>query len=286
MATLDSLQNGINLQSGDRDDLAAADVMTLQLDSNTGITSFAWSLVARPEFSIAGGPAGAEPIDLGNESTATFTADSDDVPNDILMDGTYNAQVILNDGGPTREVLTARLSRLTLGTIPGPGGGTSGLRRMSAIEPFQGAAPLRQFRIDLNRWFDRIIRNVAGGAPIDPNLITLTAGVVVSAGDPIAIDTATGNGVVASAAGGVANPDLIAVATTGANIGLTFQARTVGDVTTSAGGLAIGEPVYLSIVGGFTSTAPVASGQFEVRAGTAITGQRISLVPTEAIFIP
>lgn len=287
MPQIRSLRDGLLPINGDRTDLAAGNVVTLLLDDVVGVRSYAWSLLSRPEFSTAAGPAGPEVtaavpngLSLGTLPTATFTADADDVVNDILLDGTYEVQVVLNDGSPSRQALRARLSRVSTATIPGPGGGTSTLRRPATHELLDGRETARTWKNDLARWLDRVRRDVGSGGGADPSIITLVAGAPVAIGDAVAVETATGNGLRArSDSAALAN--CIGVALQAGVVPLLFQVRVGGDVPVNAAGLTIGRAVYLTAAGGFASAPNLTAGQYREYLGTAITGARISLHPGE-----
>ena len=293
MPVIRSLRNGGSPINGDRRDLAASDALSLTLDTFVGVTSQVWSLLSRPEFSTAGGPAGAEittatpnGLSLGVLSTAAFTVDADDGPNDIRLNGTYEVQCIINDGAPTRQALRARLSRVAAVTLPGLAGGTLDMRRPGAVEPFDGNETQRTYKNDQARWMDMAARAFAASAaaPVDPNVVVRPAGVAITAGQPLAIETATGNWIVAGA-DAAQNPDVAAIALENGVVPNNVRGRVCGDAPLLGGGITVGEPVYLGPAGSVTSTPPAAPprpvGSFRVYLGKALPGGRIAFVQSE-----
>ena len=150
--------------AGWRQDAVVADVVSLSLTSATGVSSYLWQLVGRPEGSTAGGP-GPEPLTLSTSATASFTAD---------LGGTYDIQCVVNAGGPSQKVLTAGCAILE--TILDPAG-----RPLRLIGPTEDAEdthePLvRQGWVKiLNRWL-RLLAAGSGSttsqvAGWDPTLI-------------------------------------------------------------------------------------------------------------------
>ena len=103
-----STRNGATSITGWRQDLVIGDVMAMQLTDTTGVSSYRWELVGRPEGSTAGGP-GPEPILLSTGATAGFTVDSDV---GMIRDGTYIVHCTLNGGTPTETVISVGLARL------------------------------------------------------------------------------------------------------------------------------------------------------------------------------
>ena len=108
-AQIQSTLNGINSIIGYRQDLEIADVVGLSLTNDFGIVSYKWSIIGRPEGSVAGG-AGPEPISLGFAPTASFTVDNDDGA--FPTDGPYEVQCVVNERSPTETRLRALLVRL------------------------------------------------------------------------------------------------------------------------------------------------------------------------------
>lgn len=94
---------------GYREDLAVNNLVTAALTNASGIVSYRWELLGRPEGSEAGG-AGPEPIYLGGAPTATFTVDDDDF--DYPRDGTYLLQCTVNFRAPTETRIRVALVRL------------------------------------------------------------------------------------------------------------------------------------------------------------------------------
>ena len=106
-----STRNALVPIVGWRQDLAPGNVIALSLTDTTGVSSFRWELVGRPEGSLAGG-AGPEPILLSTGATAGFTVDNDV---GIIRDGTYIVHCTLNGGSPTETIITVGLARLAAG---------------------------------------------------------------------------------------------------------------------------------------------------------------------------
>jgi hypothetical protein len=158
-----SLRNGGSPIDGAREDLVANDVISLSLTNLTGITSFRWRIIGRPEYSVAGG-GGANPWQLSTGSTASFTVDADS--GGVHLDGTYVIECLLNEGSTTQTRITTELARLAPVTIPGVGPDRT-LRKLGGFESLEdtlsipsvvaGWAPM------LNRWLE-LIRQVAAGA--------------------------------------------------------------------------------------------------------------------------
>lgn len=156
---INSTLNGVDPVTGYREDLSIGDVVLLSLSSNSGVTSYRWELVGRPEGSSAGG-AGPEPINLGTSSTATFTVDND---SGFPKDGSYVIHCVLNDGSPSRTRIRVELARLSgLTTIDG-----RTLRMLGGYETDEDTADptIRQgWSKMLNRWL-RLAASGNGSAP-------------------------------------------------------------------------------------------------------------------------
>lgn len=159
-----STRNGSGAVTGERDDLAAGDLIGLSLSNRVGITSVRWELLGRPEGSTAGG-AGPEPILLASAFTAAFTADSDS--GDFRLDGTYTVQATLNPGSPGEVRVTTILSRLSGLTIPGAGSEVRTLRKLGGYEALEDTSIptiLQGWATELNRWLELVRETVTGGA--------------------------------------------------------------------------------------------------------------------------
>lgn len=140
---------------GWRQDLVVGDVIAMALTDTTGVSSFRWELVGRPEGSIAGG-AGPEPLLLSTGATAGFTVDTDV---GLIRDGTYIVHCTLNGGSPTETIITVGLARL----YPGLSYNGLPLRRLGGFENHEDTnEPLvRQgWAKMLNRWLGLV---AAGG---------------------------------------------------------------------------------------------------------------------------
>ena len=126
--------------------------------------------------------------------------------------------------------------------------------------------------------------------PTTPDEVVLTRATdeAIAIGEPVAIDTGTGNLVKARAAA-ASNPYAVGVALqTAGGAGVVIQAQLGGDVNVSGAGLTVGRPVYLTPAGGYTSTPPVAgaggfvAGDFRVFLGMAKAGgASLVLQPSE-----
>lgn len=155
---------------GWRQDLAQSDVIDLSLNDNTGVTSYKWLLVGRPEGSIAGG-AGPEPVLLGNLATAGFTVDAD--VGFAYRDGTYIVHCVLNMGTPTETTITVGLARMS-GLVDAEG---RPLRRLGGFEVAEdvgvvavGDTSIRQGWLKmLNRWLGKVA-SMSGPVPGAQNL--------------------------------------------------------------------------------------------------------------------
>jgi hypothetical protein len=108
---IQSTRNGSFPITGWRQDLAIGDVVALALSSNTGVSSYRWELVGRPEGSSAGGP-GPEPCLLGTGATCSFSVDSD---SGMVRDGTYIVHCTVNGGTPTDTIIRVGMARLATG---------------------------------------------------------------------------------------------------------------------------------------------------------------------------
>jgi len=108
-ALIQTTRNGINSVIGYRQDLVPADVIGASLTNNTGVVSYEWQLIGRPEGSGAGG-AGPEPISLGFAPSASFTVDGDA---SAFLDGTYLLQCIVNGRSPTETRIRVALVRMS-----------------------------------------------------------------------------------------------------------------------------------------------------------------------------
>lgn len=124
----------------------------MSLTSTVGVTTRAWTMVGRPEFSTAGG-AGANPWSLGTGATATFTVDTDSTYN---VDGTYVVECIINAGLSDQARKRVGLARLSGITFVGPSG-TVPLRRLGAFETFEDTSTpglLAGWATQVNRWLE------------------------------------------------------------------------------------------------------------------------------------
>lgn len=192
-----STLNGISPVDGFRQDLAIADLVGLSLTDTTGITTFRWEIVGRPEGSSAGG-GGPEPILLGTTATASFTVDND---TGLLRDGTYIVHCIVNQGSPTETRIRVGLARLSGRTT------TDGrvLRRMGAFEDetidTADATIALGYAKQLLRWMDKIIElDISGGGSVG-TLATVYAGGAVSADQTLNLSDADGGGVIFNGSG-------------------------------------------------------------------------------------
>ena len=186
-----STRTGAASITGWRQDLVIGDVMAMQLTDTTGVSSYRWELVGRPEGSIAGGP-GPEPILLSTGATAGFTVDSDV---GMIRDGTYIVHCTLNGGTPTETVISVGLARLA----PGLSFNGLPLRKLGGFETLEDTAdpPTQQGWCKmLDRWLGFI--QVGGGGP-PPGATTLAiaynAGLVI-ADQTLALLDAKGGGLV------------------------------------------------------------------------------------------
>lgn len=103
-----STRDGLVQVDGYRQDLAVGETIAVSLSDNTGVRTYKWQLIGRPELSVAGG-AGPEPVLLGRTATASFVVDSD-VPSG--RDGSYLVSCLVNEGLPTQAEYRAVLARL------------------------------------------------------------------------------------------------------------------------------------------------------------------------------
>jgi hypothetical protein len=179
-----SQRNADPFVDGYREDLVIADVMTIALTNDTGVTSYRWELLGRPETSVAGG-AGPEPVLLGTGLTATFTVDGDA---GWATDGTYIVGCTLNVGAPTETRITVALVRLnsavlTINAI------TKTLRFPSAFEVNQDTADAL-INQGWAKMLTRLLRKaLAGGGAAAPRMIWLSgveklADAIVSSNGP------------------------------------------------------------------------------------------------------
>lgn len=154
-----STRNGSSLVMGYRDDLAIGDVVGLSLNRLTGIATFKWELIGRPEGSVAGGP-GPEPVLLSTGSTASFTVDDDSV---FPRDGTYTVRCTLNAGAPTQAQVHAIVARTTGHTVSGG----RKLRKVGAFETLGDdtsvATSNQGWANQVNRAIQFSIENAGGG---------------------------------------------------------------------------------------------------------------------------
>jgi hypothetical protein len=160
--------NAISPIVGYRQDLAVSDAVTLELTDTTGVSTFRWLLVGRPEGSVAGG-AGPEPLLLGNSGTAGFTVDTD---TGFPKDGTYTVHCILNENSPTEATIKTILVRLNVLTTAD--GRT--LRMLGAFETDEDTADAlvaQGYAKMLNRWL-RKLAALTAAAPF--KRVTLTDG--------------------------------------------------------------------------------------------------------------
>jgi hypothetical protein len=142
-----STRNGSTPITGWRQDLAIGDVLSLSLTDTTGVSSYRWELVGRPEGSMAGGP-GPEPILLSTGATAGFNVDDD---SGMIRDGTYTVHCTLNGGAPTETIIKVGMARL----YPGLSLNGLPLRKLAAGETDEDTsnALIRQgYATMLNRW--------------------------------------------------------------------------------------------------------------------------------------
>jgi hypothetical protein len=157
-----SVRNGGTPISGWRQDLSIADVVSMSLTSNTGVTSYRWTIIGRPEGSVAGG-SGPEPVLLGTGSTASFTVDDDSGA--LPRDGTYIIGCTLNGGSPSETLVTVGLSRVVSGkTFNG-----LALRRLGGFEAMQDTSnpQVRQgWSTMLNRWLGCLASGQCGGGGV------------------------------------------------------------------------------------------------------------------------
>jgi hypothetical protein len=191
-----SLRNGGTPIDGYREDLVQGDTVLCSLTSSTGVSTFRWEIIGRPEGSVAGG-SGPEPCSLGTGATGSFVVDTDAPP--VYLDGSYLVQCTLNENTPTETRISAMLVRLNIAITPDG----KPLRILAGYEVNQDTAdPLVQqgYAKMINRWF-RLV--AAGGtppppAPADHMEITLRndSGVTVPANRIVHFNTvnASGNG--------------------------------------------------------------------------------------------
>lgn len=183
---------------GFRQDLVAGETVTLSLTDVTGVTSFRWEILGRPEGSSAGG-AGPEPILLGIGSSALFVVDTDA---GFRKDGSYQIACTVNIGTPTEKRITAPLARLaSITTVDG-----RALRKLGALEGFfddtSVVATLQGWATQANRWLDKIIE-VAGISGSVGTLNTVYGNGAVSADQTLnLLDTKGGGLIVNGSAGG------------------------------------------------------------------------------------
>jgi hypothetical protein len=154
-----STRNGGTPITGWRQDLAIGDVVALALSETTGVSSYRWQIIGRPEGSTAGG-SGPEPCVLGTGATAGFTVDGDSGP--IPCDGTYIVGCVLNGGGPSETLITVGLTRVVAGLT------YSGLplRRLGGFESMEDTSGqyVRQgWATMLNRWLGYVATLTGGG---------------------------------------------------------------------------------------------------------------------------
>lgn len=196
-----------SLVVGYRDDLAPGDLLLLSLTDTTGVSSFKWSVIGRPEESTVGG-VGPEPCSLGIAATASFTVDND-AP--IPKDGTYIIECLLNESSPTETRIRVGLVRFT-GATTADG---RPLRKIGGFEQFEDTSDptTRQgYATMVNRWLQRLLETTGGsptfGPPInvdtDPNFIGVSPNasradhkhdVSTDVAGPIAIGDAAAEGV-------------------------------------------------------------------------------------------
>lgn len=153
-----STRNGIAPITGWRQDLAIGDVIAMQLTDTTGVSSFRWELVGRPEGSLAGG-SGPEPILLSTGATAGFTVDDDSV---MIRDGTYIVHCTLNGGAPTDTVISVGLARL----VPGLSFNGLPLRKLGgfeSLEDTQDTLTKQGWAKMLDRWLGVVQTSGGGG---------------------------------------------------------------------------------------------------------------------------
>jgi hypothetical protein len=195
-----SKRNGVSAVVGYRDDLAQADVVSLELVNGAGVTSCQWLLKGRPEGSNAGG-IGPEPVVLANALTASFTVDSDSGA--FRTDGTYVVVAVLNPGAPSEVRKTTILARLSGSTVPGPGGGTRTLRKMGGFESLEDTSipnTAQGWATQLLRWLELARAGGGGGGGS-----TLQAAYLAGASAPdqtLPLADARGGGVVVDGSGG------------------------------------------------------------------------------------
>lgn len=165
---------------GFRQNAAIGDIVVVSLSDNTGVTSYRWQMVGRPEGSVAGG-AGPEPIELGIASSAQFQVDDDSL---YPRDGSYKIVCVVNEGTPTEtriKTVIARLSGLTT-----PDGRV--LRMPAPFETDEDTAdfPVRQgFAKQVNRWL-RLLASLSGGGGASDTLdLQNLSGYAVDVGTPV-----------------------------------------------------------------------------------------------------
>jgi hypothetical protein len=159
-----TLLNGASAVIGAREDLAQADAVTLALTDNTGVSSYRWEIIGRPEYSVAGGAGGPSPWLLGTGATASFTVDSDS--GSVHLDGTYEVWCIVNIDTPTETRIRVLLARKTALTIPALGGGTRSLRKLGMFEQLDDTISILNvlggWSTMMNRWLE-YLTGVGGG---------------------------------------------------------------------------------------------------------------------------
>jgi hypothetical protein len=89
--------NGGAAQSGWSNGASAGAVISLSLSNTTGVDTYDWELIGRPEGSGAGG-GGPEPLALGTSPAASFTVD---------LRGTYIIACTINGGSTNTTLKTA-----------------------------------------------------------------------------------------------------------------------------------------------------------------------------------
>lgn len=155
---ISSTRNGITAIQGYREDLAISDAIVCTLSDQTGVSTYQWQLVGRPEGSSAGG-AGPEPINLGTAASCSFTVDTDA---SYRKDGTYVLQCTVNAGAPTETHIRTILCRLAGVSVAG--GRT--LRKLGGFESLDDTSIpsiIEGWATQLNRWLEAVRSLVAGG---------------------------------------------------------------------------------------------------------------------------
>ncbi len=147
-----STRNWILPIIGYREDLVSGDLVQLSLTDCTGVTSYQWELVGRPEGSTAGG-VGPEPVLLSTNQEANFIVDTDLVT--MKLDGSYLVRCALNGGCPGNATLTALFVRVASSTLADG----RNLRIPAAMESNEDTALVAVYQgysKAINRWLQKL----------------------------------------------------------------------------------------------------------------------------------